>query len=53
MTRNRIGSHPRTSIDTIQKFACKGVREISVNVLLLLKASKKPLRNNSTEARRF
>ena len=28
-------------------------RETSVNVLLLLKVSKKPLRNNSTEARRF
>ena len=22
MTRNRIGNHPRTPIDTIQKFAC-------------------------------
>ena len=47
MTRNRIGNHPRTPIDT------PVFREIRVNVLLLLKVSKKPLRNNSTEARRF
>ena len=52
MTQKRIGNHPRTPIDTIQKFVCNP-REIGVNVLLLLKVSKKPLRNNSTEARRF
>ena len=53
MMQNRIGNHPRTPIDTIQKFACRVSREISVNVLLLLKVSKKPLRNNNAEARSF
>ena len=46
-----IGNHPHTPIDTIQNLRATCVsREISVNVLLLLKVSRKPLRSNSTEA---
>ena len=47
MTRNRIGNHPRTPIDTMQNLLCNAC--LAGNGVLLLKVNKKSVCNSSAE----